>query len=178
MIGREMAKLLGAILFISGCTYMHTSIDSFTLYPDNKYAQKWGVLRFYSQYPKGKLSNHLIINLPSNKTLSGHLTYVQETGIYKEDRRFMDDFYYRSVVGFRVFGADRDNKNTLFIEARTPRTVFYSSDKMSLNINTFGDNLGLNCQGDFNQRQNSGVLECQLTNGMKYRGTINRMFTK
>lgn len=162
--------LCAALLVLAGCASIRTVTDTVTLYPDNQAAQKWGVLTFYTQYQSNQRPNQLTIALPNGKELKGQLTYVQETGNIKSDGSFWDNVSFGIGVGSHHGGFGGVSIGT--------RSGSYQSDKLNVSLNAFGDNVGLNCQGEFNQKQNNGTLNCQLTNGMRYRGTLRRVAVK
>lgn len=158
-----------SVLTIVGCTSVYRITDTVTLYPENKAAETWGVINFYSQYQSNSLPGRLSITLPDGKQLNGQMTFVEDSGKTTEEGSFWDNVRVGVGVGSGGgFGG----------VSVSPRVGSYHSDKSNVSINAFGSQLGLNCQGEFNQRQKNGTVTCKLTNGMRYRGTIRRVIVK
>lgn len=164
--------MLTTSVLLSGCTSVYTVTDSVTLYPDNATAQKWGVINFFSQYQSNQIPSKLQIHLPNGKTLNGQLTYVQDTGRTTTDNGFWNNVHFGFGIGSHGHHGGFGGVTI------GPQNSTYQSDKSAVSINAFGDNVGLNCQGAFNQKQRSGTVNCELTNGMKYRGTVRRVVVK
>ncbi len=168
---RQVLLFLLATVGLSSCANVYTITDRIALYPDNAAAQKWGMLNFFTQYQSDQSPGRLSVPLPDGKILSGQLTYVQNTGRTTSDDSFWDNVYFGVGVG----GHHHGGFGGITVG---PRHSTYQSDKATVSINAFDDKLSLNCQGEFNQRQNNGTVNCHLTNGMQYRGTIQRTTAK
>ncbi|PIE45795.1 MAG: hypothetical protein CSA45_01660 [Gammaproteobacteria bacterium] len=158
---------------VSGCAGVYTVTDNVTLYPKNKAAQQFGTLSFYAQYPSNTSVNKIAISLPNGKILHGQMTYIEDSGTTVTEDGFWDNFHFGIGTGFG------HHSHGGFIGASaSPKIGHYRSDKSRVSINAYGDNLALNCQGEFNHRQRAGAVDCQMTNGMVYQGTIRRMMVK
>lgn len=164
-----ISMAMGCFALLSGCATAYTVTDSVTLYPANQSAQKWGVINFYSQYQSNQLPNKLSINLPNGNSLSGQLTYIENSGTAVED----DDWFNNVSIG-----VGHGFHHGYWGVGWVPRIATYRSNIDKVSINAFGDKLGMNCRGEFNRHQQTGTLDCQFTNGMNYRGTIRRITVK
>lgn len=164
--------ILSALLitFLTGCATVKTVTDTVTLYPSNDKAQKWGVIRFYRQYRTDSDNKVFRVELPNGKKLEGQLTYLERSG----STTFDDGFNGRVTFGIgHSFGSHAAWGINL-----TPQIGHYRSDIAKVSLNAFGEGLGLNCNGDYNRRQNKGILNCQITNGMTYRGNLVRVVVR
>ncbi len=166
MAFRAWPLLAITAVFISACG-VYTVTDNIILYPANQSAQSWGVINFYSQYQSNQLPGKLNISLPKGQQLSGQLTYVENSGKTSID----DDGWFNDIS----IGIGRGFGSGYWGVGWSPRTATYHSHLDKVSLNAFGQQLGLNCQGEFNRRQQAGTLNCKLTNGMQYRGTIRRV---
>lgn len=160
--------VVGGLLLLNGCAKVYTVTDTVTLYPANAAAQPWGKLNFYSQYQRQSIPGEMTINLPNGQMLRGQMTYLDSSesnvGGFWDNVRVgvgVGHHFRHGSVGFGV----------------SPSFRSYRSDKQQVSINSFGAQLSMNCQGEFNRRQKSGTLQCMLTNGMRYRGTLRRVIT-
>lgn len=166
------AALVGALL-LGGCAKIYTITDSVTLYPENAPAQKWGMLRFYSQYQSDMLPSDISVSLPNGDALSGQLIYIADSGVTESD----DDGWFNNVnVGIGV-GHHFHHSGWGFGMSTPVRNTYYS-DKQQVSINAYSKALSMNCQGEFNRRQKTGTVSCQLTNGMHYTGTLRRVVSQ
>lgn len=155
-----------------GCASVATVTDSVILYPANQSAERWGTLNFYQQYQSNTTPQAMTITLPNGKVLNGQITYVVDSGKTTDEGGFWDNVHIGVGVGV---GHRHGGFGGVSI---SPRSGTYRSDKSQVAVNAFGDGLGLNCNGVFNARQNSGTLQCQLNNGMAYQGTLRRVIVR
>lgn len=154
---------------VVGCSSVRNITDTITLYPDNAAAKQWGVINIYRQQRTDKPNNQILVDLPNGKQLQGQLTYLENSGNVVSN----DDFWDHMSFGFgQSFG---NHHGGMFGISVSPRSGEYRSNVATVGLNAFGENLGMNCQGEFNRQQQQGLLNCQLTNGMKYRGTLRRI---
>lgn len=165
--------VVSVVFFIAGCSKVYTITDNAMLYPANASAQSWGMINFYSQYQNSELPSAIRIALPNGQAMNGQMTFVENSGTTDADDDFWDNVRVGIGVGHRVgrhgswgFGVSSPSRST------------YHSDKQTVSVNAFGEQVGMNCQGDFNRRQKAGTLHCKLTNGMEYNGTLRRIITQ
>lgn len=158
-------------LLLGGCASVPKTVtDTVTLYPDNAKAQQWGVIRFYRQYlstSNNATDNVVTVNLPNGKALKGQLLFLDNGGTAVSDSGFGG--LISVGIGHRV-----GSRGSVGFSL-TPRVAHYRSEIEKVSFNAFGEGLGLNCNGDFNRRQRQGILTCQMTNGMSYRGNLQRV---
>lgn len=168
-MNKLLATLIGSVLLLGGCARVYTVTDTVTLYPANATAQPWGKLSFYSQYQSQSIPDRVTINLPNGQMLNGQITYLDNSGSSEGDG-FWDNVHIGVGVGHHF-------RHGSVGFGLSPSVRSYRSDKQQVNINAFGNQLSMNCQGEFNRRQKSGTLQCTLTNGMMYSGTLRRVTT-
>lgn len=166
---QNMQALSLSMLCLYGCAGAYTVTDNVRLYPANKAAEQWGMLQFYVQYQSNSLPTKLDIELPNNKQLSGQLTYLENSVTAVEDDGWSNDVNIGVGYGFH---------RSYWGGSWSPRVSTYRSHISKVSINAFGAQLGLNCSGEFNRKQQTGTVDCTLTNGMAYRGTLNRVTAK
>lgn len=155
-------------LLLTGCASTPKTVtDTVTLYPNNSKAQQWGVIRFYRQYQSHSTDNVVAVNLPNGKVLKGQLLFLDDGGTTVSDDGFGSSVTFG--IGHHI------GRRGSFGFQWTPRVAHYRSDVEKVSFNAFGEDLGLNCNGDFNRRQRQGILTCQMTNGMTYRGNLQRV---
>lgn len=168
---KTQTKFIGfsaLLVTLSSCGNPHTITDNITLYPANAAAQSWGILRFYSQYQSNSLPERLYVDLPNGTQANGQITYLEESGVSEADI-----FWDNASIGIGQYSR-HGSVGFIF----SPRAYAYRSDKQNVNINLFGEQISMNCQGEFNRMQKAGTLTCLLTNGMQYRGTLRRVITQ
>lgn len=166
---------LGTSLLTGCATQLVTVTDNMVLYPANQPAEKWGIIKHFEQYPS-RQQPQLSLTLPNGKTVSGQITYVNKQ---VTEHIEYDDWYDEMYVGFGSgFGHRRHGGYWGWGFSTGPRSRTIEANNATVSINAFGDGIGLNCTGLFNYRQKNGTLDCQFTNGMKFRGTLQRILTK
>lgn len=165
------ALLIFSILLLGGCASPRPSwiTETITFYPDNDAAQAWGVFTYSQKYVSVQPPTNFQILLPNNEQLDGQLTFVaqSETAVsYDNDINVgygygpWGDFHGGGFYGGGYYGG--------------PSYTKIRSDTGVLQIDAFGANTRLNCQGEYNQRKGQGILACELSNGMKYKGHVRQ----
>lgn len=124
-----------------------------------------GVFKFTKQYVSNQRSEEeFSITLPNNEVLSGQVTFV-DRGESTVSYDNWDNFGF----GYGRWGG-------WYGSAYFDGPSYYKtrSDSGLLQIDAFGSNTRLNCQGEYNQRKHQGFLSCDLSNGMKYKGHVRK----
>ncbi|PID58461.1 MAG: hypothetical protein CR957_00290 [Gammaproteobacteria bacterium] len=162
---------LSLVALLAGCAKNVTVTDSVSLYPANAAAQRWGIINFYSQYQSNALPQPLQIHLPNSQTLQGQMTFVETSG-HTEQR---DSFWDNVRLGIGIGGGG--GHGSWGVGLSSPERQTYRSDNQTVSVNAYASQLSMNCQGTFNRRQKTGTIQCQLTNGMQYSGSIRRIIS-
>lgn len=158
---------LASCLWLTGCAKHYTITDNMTLYPDNQAAEKWGVLRFYSQYPSKMPPAPLNIRLADGEMLTGQLRYMARGGQWRDESPFLGNVSWGIGVGRHV--------NPFWGLSLSPRYTRYQSDVEKVMLNAQSSQHFLNCEGEFNRAERIGSLHCHGSGDKQFRGTINRV---
>ncbi len=154
-------------LWISSCASPPVGItDTITFYPDNDVAAKWGVFEYYRQYSSDVEPSEIVtIKLPNGEQLTGQITFIQQgqSGVSYD---YWDDVN----IGYGNWGGWYGG----FSFSPSPSYYNVQNDTGLLQIDAFGKQTRLNCEGEYNRRKGLGVLSCDLSNGMKYKGHIRQ----
>ncbi|MBS9777484.1 MAG: hypothetical protein KGV50_01855 [Gammaproteobacteria bacterium] len=166
------------LLIMSGCASMQHVTDSVVLTPDNAAAEKWGELSFYSQYKSGDKPSTINIELPNGKTLKGQLLFPYDFDNGDKKDGFWDKVSIGVGVGVGVGSHSRSGGFGSVGIGTGGNNRNRSKNNVEVKLTAFGDNIAFDCNGMFKKSSNTGTLTCEVTNGMKYRGIIKRVYAK
>lgn len=162
--------LLTSLLLIIGCASNKPVgiTDTITFYPDNTEAEKWGVFKYTKQYISSSSNEEFEVTLPNHEIIKGQTTFLN-----RNESAVSYDTWSNFSFGY---GYGRWGRSRWYGNAYFDRPNYYrvKSDTGTLQIDAFGDKTRLNCQGDYNQRKHQGLLNCDLSNGMKYKGHVRK----
>ncbi len=157
---------------ISCATPIRNITDNYTLYPKNKKAEKWGVIRYTKQYKSNMQDNKVAIELPNKEIIKGQVTYI-----IQDKTKTSYNVWDNVSFGFGVGGGSRYSHFGYGVTV-APRTTTIKSNTVPFKLDGFGRKTGMSCSGIYNRHQKNGTLSCDLTNGMKYEGHLRKFIVK